>query len=53
MQITALAWSLASFREGIRIAIRIAMIAITTSSSISVNALLLIGFSFPAKALLM
>jgi hypothetical protein len=47
----ALAWSLANRNAGIRIDIRIAMIAITTNSSISVNALLLIGFPFSAKAL--
>jgi hypothetical protein len=37
-----LAWSFAMFRDGNRMAIRIAMIAITTSSSISVKALVLI-----------
>jgi hypothetical protein len=33
----AYAWSLASFKEGIKIAIRIAIIAITTNNSISVK----------------
>jgi hypothetical protein len=41
-----LAWSLASRKAGKRIAISIAMIAITTNSSISVKAFFPIGF-FP------
>jgi len=48
MQWIRLAWSLAMFKEGNRIAISTAMIAITTNSSISVKALVFIA-ALPSK----
>jgi spore coat protein CotF len=45
MQWIRLAWSLARFKAGIKIAINTAMMAITTNSSISVKALVFIGIA--------